>query len=96
MLKILLTTFSAFSVTLPVFAQAEDGDFIRLIAALDEPEYYCLDLAGWGEHLQLDDPLQTHTCKNRGANDQKFHFESGRLKVSLYDRCVQVAGSSGN
>ena len=79
-------------------AQAEEngGQFIRLVAALDEPEYYCLDLAGWGAHLQLDDPLQAHTCKNRGAEDQKFHFSNEQLKVSLYDRCVQVAGSSGN
>ena len=79
----------------PLPAQAPDGDFIRLIAALDEPEFYCLDLAGWGKNLQLDDPLQTHTCKNRGAQDQMFHFEDGRLKASLYDRCVQAAGSSG-
>jgi len=71
------------------------GDFVRLADPLDEPEFYCLDLAGWGRNLQLDDPLQTHTCKNRGAEDQKFHFDGNRLKVSLYDRCVQVAGSSG-
>jgi len=76
-------------------ASAEDGDFVRLVAALDEPEFYCLDLAGWGRNLQLDDPLQTHTCKNRNPQDQMFHFDGGRLKVSLYDRCVQVGGSSG-
>ena len=78
-----------------LFAQEREGDFIRLVDALDEPEFYCLDLAGWGDHLQLDDPLQTHTCKNRGAQDQMFHFEDGRLKASLYDLCVQAAGSSG-
>lgn len=74
---------------------AAKGDFVRLIDALDEPEFYCFDLAGWGDHLQLDDPLQTHTCKNRGAGDQKFYFADGRLKVAGFDRCVQVAGSSG-
>ena len=78
-----------------LFAQEREGDFIRLVDALDEPEFYCLDLAGWGDHLQLDDPMQTHTCKNRGAQDQMFHFEDGRLKASLYDLCVQAAGSSG-
>ncbi len=72
-----------------------DGDFVRLVAALDEPEFYCLDLAGWVRNLLLDDPLQTHTCKGRGGEDQMFHFADGQLKVSLYDRCVQVAGSSG-
>lgn len=76
-------------------AIAADGNFIRLVAPLDEPEFYCLDLAGWGQHLQLDDPLQTHTCKNGDAEDQMFHFDDGRLKVSNYDRCVQVAGSAG-
>jgi len=74
---------------------ASSGDFVRLVDALDEPEFYCLDLAGWGDHLQLDDPLQSHTCKNRGAGDQKFYFAEGRLKVAGFERCVQVAGSSG-
>ncbi len=74
---------------------AASGDFVRLIAPLDEPEFYCLDLAGWGDHLQLDDPLQTHTCKATGGGDQMFFFEGNRLKVDGYDRCVQVAGSSG-
>jgi hypothetical protein len=79
-----------------LWAEAEhEGDFIRLVAALDEPEFYCLDLAGWGAHLQLDDPLQTHTCKMRGGDDQMFHFADGHLKASLFDRCVQAAGSSG-
>lgn len=81
--------------TQPLLAEDNKGDFIRLVDALDEPEFYCLDLAGWGDHLQLDDPMQTHTCKTRGGNDQMFHFDDGKLKVSLYDRCVQVAGSSG-
>jgi hypothetical protein len=76
--------------------EKSSGDFIRLVDGLDEPEeFYCFDLAGWGDHLQLDDPLQTHTCKGRGGQDQMFHFDGKRLKVSLYDRCVQVAGSSG-
>lgn len=76
-------------------AVADDGDYVRLVAALDEPEFYCLDLAGWGRNLLLDDPLQTHTCKSRGGEDQMFHFADGRLYVSRYDRCVQIAGSSG-
>ena len=81
-----------------LFAQDESarGDYVRLVAQLDEPEFYCLDIAGWGDHLQLDDPMQTHTCKTRDVEDQMFHFEGGRLKVSQYDRCAQVAGSGGN
>lgn len=97
MLKKILAGVTSLAIALPltVFAEKESGDFIRLVAALDEPEFYCFDLAGWGEHLKLDDPLQTHTCKTRGGEDQMFHFSEDRLKVSLYDRCVQVAGSGG-
>lgn len=80
-----------------VFAQdsAKSGGLIRLVDALDEPEFYCIDLAGWGEHLQLDDPLQAHTCKVRNNADQLFELADNRLLVSAYDRCLQVAGSSG-
>lgn len=87
--------FVFLSSTLSAQDDAAAGDFVRLVDALDEPEYYCLDLAGWGDHLQLDDPLQTHTCKNRRAADQKFYFAEGRLRVAGFDRCVQIAGSSG-
>ena len=58
----------ALTIALPlaVFAADDSGDFVRLVAPLDEPEFYCFDLAGWGKNLRLDDPLQTHTCKARG------------------------------
>lgn len=93
---ILSATLLLFSSMLHAQNEASGGDFIRLVDGLDEPEeFYCLDLAGWGKNLQLDDPLQTHTCKGRGAQDQMFHFDGNRLTVSLYDRCVQVGGSSG-
>lgn len=82
-------------ITSLVYAQGDDakGDFVRLVAPLDEPEFYCIDLAGWGDHLQLDDPLQTHTCKIKGGGDQMFYFVGNRLKVAGFDRCVQLAGS---
>jgi hypothetical protein len=80
----------------PVLAQEKSsGDLIRLVAALDEPEFYCFDLAGWGKNLQLDDPLQTHTCKATAFEDQLFQLVDNRIKVVGHDRCVQVAGSSG-
>jgi hypothetical protein len=93
------STLSVGLLLIAAFVYAQDdaakGDFVRLIAPLDESEFYCLDLAGWGDHLQLDDPLQTHTCKAKGGGDQMFFFEDNRLKVAGFDRCVQVAGSSG-
>lgn len=81
------------------FTVAQDsssaGELIVLVDPLDEPEFFCFDLAGWGQRLQLDDPLQAHTCKTRNADDQLFHFEDSRLKVSTQNLCVQVAGSTG-
>ena len=71
------------------------GELIRLVDALDEPEFYCFDLAGWGKNLELDDPLQTHTCKATGFDDQLFELTGSRIKIAGSDRCIQVAGSSG-
>jgi hypothetical protein len=66
---------------------------VRLVDPLDEPEYYCLDLSGWGDHLRLEDPLQAHTCKTRGAGDQMFALRDGRILVGDTGRCLEVAGS---
>lgn len=71
------------------------GDYIKLLDPLDEPEFYCFDLTGWGDHLVLDDPLQTHTCKTRGGDDQMFSVVDNRIEVAGTDRCIQVAGSGG-
>lgn len=83
-------------VAMPAIGIADDerGEQIRWVATLDEPEFYCLDLAGWGRHLQLDDPLQTHTCKLQGREDPLFKFIDGRLTLAHFNRCLQVAGSS--
>ena len=79
-----------------VKAPQPQGEFVRLVAGLDEPEeFYCFDLAGWGKKLKLDDPLQTHTCKRTGGADQMFAFNNGRIEVFGYDRCVQAGGSTG-
>ena len=68
---------------------------VRLVDALDEPEFYCLDLSGWGDHLKLDDPLQAHTCKTRGAGDQMFTVEDGKILVGDTGRCLTLGVSSG-
>ena len=75
------------------YASAESLTQIRLVDPLDEPEFYCLDLAGWGDHLRLDDPLQAHTCKARRAGDQMFAFKEGKIVVGDTGRCLEVAGS---
>ncbi len=72
---------------------ADSQQYVRLVDPLDEPEFYCLDLSGWGDHLRLEDPLQAHTCKTRGGDDQMFSIEDGKILVGDTGRCLEVAGS---
>jgi acetyl esterase/lipase len=67
-----------------------DTGLLRTAQAIDEPRGYCLDIAGFGTTLRLDDPLQAHTCKYGGAlDDQRFErVANGAIKASLYDRCL--------
>ena len=65
---------------------------LRLLDPLDEPEYYCLDVVGWGENLKLDDPLQAHTCKVDNHSDQVFSISGDNILVGTTGRCLEVAG----
>ena len=59
---------------------------------LDEPEFYCVDVAGFGSNLNLDSPLQAHTCKP-GADDELFTFnhpEPGQFYMDAYDVCLEA------
>jgi hypothetical protein len=93
--KVTASLALVFSILLSGIAAAETLVQVRLVDPLDEPEFYCLDLSGWGDHLKLDDPLQAHTCKTRGAGDQMFSVKDGKILVGETDRCLQVAVSSG-
>ena len=67
---------------------------IRLMHRLDaDPDYYCLDVPGFGGSIRLDAPLQAHTCK-WDADDQLFYVfgpiierdtTEGRLCVTVSD-----------
>jgi hypothetical protein len=78
---------------LSAYAAADALVQVRLVDPLDEPEFYCLDLSGWGDHLKLDDPLQAHTCKTRGAGDQLFSIGEGKILVGDTGRCLEIASS---
>ena len=57
---------------------------------LDEPEFYCVDVAGFGSNLNLNSPLQAHTCKP-GADDELFIFNHpapGQFYMGAYDVCL--------
>ncbi len=80
------------TILFPFAAAAADGGLIKLKAALDEPEYYCLDVPGWGRNLNLKAPLMAHACKP-GADDEIFQTNrpnSGQLSMPAYSLCVQA------
>ncbi len=65
---------------------------IMLQDPLDEPEYYCVDVAGFGNNLNLNSPLQAHTCKPR-ADDELFIFNHpapGQFYMDAYDVCLEA------
>lgn len=64
---------------------------IMLQDPLDEPEFYCIDVAGFGSNLNLNAPLQAHTCKP-GADDELFIFNHpgpGQFSMDAYDVCLE-------
>ncbi len=73
----------------PAVSRADVG-LLRTAHALDETRGYCLDIAGFGATLRLDEPLQAHTCKYGGQlDDQRFEPRAdGAIKASLADRCL--------
>jgi acetyl esterase/lipase len=67
---------------------------LRTSSALDEPRGYCIDIAGFGATLRIDEPLQAHTCKyGTPLEDQLFEPVAGSsaIKAAEYDRCLAAA-----
>ena len=66
-------------------AKAE-ATLLQLVDALDEPEYYCVDVPGFGRSLNLQSALMAHTCKpgaDLRCNCTLYHFV---LTTPLIDR----------
>ncbi len=83
---------SVLCIGLAPLAAAEPA-MIRAVDALDEPRGYCIDISGAGPTLNLDAPLQAHTCKGEGTiDDQLFEAESQAIRASEHDRCLAVEG----
>jgi acetyl esterase/lipase len=87
-----LSVVAALLVTVcaPATSSADTG-LLRTVQALDEARGYCLDIAGFGPTLRLDDPLQAHTCKyGAELDDQRFERVAARgaIKATSYDRCL--------
>ncbi len=72
-------------------AKAE-ATLVQLVDALDEPEYYCVDVPGFGRSLNLEAALMAHTCKP-GADDEMFAINRpgpGNLYMPAYDLCMEA------
>ena len=75
---------------------APSPTLIQLIDPLDEPQFYCVDVPGFGRGIDLDGALIAHTCKP-SADDELFavdHRSAGQLSMPAYDRCVEAAGAA--
>jgi triacylglycerol lipase len=93
MTKARLSTLALLLVAFSPTASRADVGLLRTAQALDEARGYCLDIAGFGATLRLDDPLQAHTCKyGSDLDDQSFEpIAGGAIKTRLGNRCLAVA-----
>lgn len=64
---------------------------IRLVDPLDDPDHYCIDVVGFGSGVQLQLPLQAHTCKPTDNRDEQFTLRplTGQLFMEEYELCLQ-------
>jgi len=65
---------------------------IQLSEPLDEPEYYCIDVPGFGQSLNLDGALTAHTCKPN-SDDELFtvnYPSEGQFYMPAYERCMEA------
>ncbi len=72
-----------------------DATLVQLVDALDEPEFYCVDVPGFGASLNLQSDLTAHTCKP-GADDEMFALNQpgpGNLYMPAYDLCLEADGT---
>ena len=68
---------------------------VQLADPLDEPEFYCVDVPGFGASLNLQAALMAHTCKP-GADDEIFVVGQpgpGNLSMPAYNRCMEAEGA---
>ena len=78
----------------PAQAQAKPT-LVQLADPLDEPEFYCVDVPGFGASLNLDAALMAHTCKP-GADDEIFVVGQpgpGNLSMPAYNLCMEAEGA---
>lgn len=70
---------------------------IRLVDPLDEPEFYCIDIPGYGRNVQLEAPLMAHTLKRFGSDDEMWIMNypaEGQIYSSATERCIEVESAT--
>ena len=77
---------------------SDEGVFLRVIAPLDEIRGYCLDIPGHLSSVQIESPLQVHTCKH-GIWNQDGRFEAAILRIGVlrmphYELCLEAENTS--
>ena len=66
---------------------------IRLVDPLDEPEFYCVDIPGFRQNVQLKAPLMAHTLKRFGSADEMWTMDypnKGQIHASEYGLCIEA------
>ena len=67
---------------------------IRLADPLDEPEFYCVDIPGFRQNVQLKAPLMAHTLKRFGSADEMWNMDypsEGQIYASECGLCIEAA-----
>ena len=79
-----------------IHGQSEEV-MIRLVDSLDEPEFYCVDIPGFGKNVQLEAPLMAHTLKRFGSADEMWimnYPSEGQIYSSSTKRCIEVESAT--
>ena len=81
----------------PLLASSDGvATLLQLIDPLDEPDFYCVDVPGFGAGLDLTAALSAHTCKP-GADDEMFRPGeplAGNLQMPAYRLCLEAAAAA--
>ena len=94
--SLLLRFLSLLVLPCSIYAQSDEV-MIRLVDPLDEPEFYCIDIPGFGKNVQLEAPLMAHTLKRFGAADEMWIMNfpnKGQIYSKPYERCIEAESAT--
>lgn len=94
-ISIALLPAALFASILIAAAADDSGKLFQLQASLDEPRGMCFDIPGFRASIDLNIPMQAHTCKSNPEawEDQMFrlnHPKAGNIYNPEYDLCLDT------